>query len=382
MDVILLLGCIQAFFLTALLLSKRGRSLPDSILAVWLGHIGVHLLVYFLARRAIPVSPMILNLNGVLPLLQGPYLFLYVASLVHPDFQFRRWWTIHLLPGLLYIVLVLHLLAAQDHPPDLSAITVIVNGTICLSVPLYVALSLHQIRKHNQHLHSYLSSTGGKDLSWLRTILLGMSVLWVVVIGVNLRQYFHPAHAHGSSHAIFLILTVFIYAIGYLGIRQKRIFTDESDDLPIKPMGHTRGSLAEGSDSNDSPASKYERSGLQQERATEISRKLDELMQSEKPFLGEDLSLQWLADRMEVPANHLSQVINQESGANFYDFVNRYRIEEFLERRRDPSSENLTLLAIALASGFQSKSSFNRTFKRLMGCPPSQFKDLRSQPAR
>ena len=55
-------------------------------------------------------------------------------------------------------------------------------------------------------------------------------LLWFVVIGVNLRQILHPDDAHGSAHAIFLVLALFIYAIGYLGIRQKRIFT-ESDHL-------------------------------------------------------------------------------------------------------------------------------------------------------
>lgn len=362
MDIILLLGSLQAFFLTALLVSKKNRGSADIILAVWLGHIGLHLLILFLALRT-TVPPLLLNLNAVLPLLQGPYLYLYVTALVRPEPPFDRQRLVHLIPGILYVILVVVALPGLRHGDVvLPIITAVITITISISVPLYVALSLLQIRTHNQRLQSFLSSTGGVDLAWLRTILVGMCILWAVVIAVNVLYYLQPVETrHASSHAIFLVLTLFIYAIGYLGIRQKQIFAD----LPPAPVS-VKETVVE---------QKYERSGLSEERAQQISQELTVLMQTEKPFLQESLSLQWLAERLTVPANHLSQVINQQSGTNFHDFVNGFRIREFLERRRDPAAQNLTLLAIALDSGFQSKASFNRAFKRQMGCPPSQYTD-------
>jgi AraC-like DNA-binding protein len=71
--------------------------------------------------------------------------------------------------------------------------------------------------------------------------------------------------------------------------------------------------------------------------------------------------------------NHLSQVINQLEGKNFFDFVNAYRVEEVKRKMADDRSKKLTLLAIALESGFNSKTSFNMVFKKMTGQTPSQY---------
>ncbi|MGC9332473.1 MAG: helix-turn-helix domain-containing protein, partial [Bacteroidales bacterium] len=69
--------------------------------------------------------------------------------------------------------------------------------------------------------------------------------------------------------------------------------------------------------------------------------------------------------------NQLSQIINQQAGVNFYDFVNKYRIEEFLHIAK--KNKNFSLLAMALDAGFNSKSSFNYIFKKQKGLSPSQY---------
>ena len=110
--------------------------------------------------------------------------------------------------------------------------------------------------------------------------------------------------------------------------------------------------------------------------ATEaIAKKLQDFMEAEKPYLQDDISLQMLADKIQVPPNQLSQAINQELQMNFYDYVNSFRVEEFLTKRNDPANKHFTLLAIALDSGFPSKASFNRNFKKVTGKSPSQYTD-------
>ena len=96
-------------------------------------------------------------------------------------------------------------------------------------------------------------------------------------------------------------------------------------------------------------------------------------MKTERLYLNGELTAQELAQQLGVTPNHLSQVINQVEGKNFFDFVNSYRIEEVKNRMADSRSKSMTLLALALESGFNSKTSFNMVFKKMTGQTPSQY---------
>ena len=92
-------------------------------------------------------------------------------------------------------------------------------------------------------------------------------------------------------------------------------------------------------------------------------------MATEKPYLEPKLSLSQLADSLGVLPNHLSQIINQYEGKNFYDFVNSYRVA----LAKKDTNKNFNLLGLAFEAGFNSKSSFNQVFKKIKGQTPSQF---------
>lgn len=94
-------------------------------------------------------------------------------------------------------------------------------------------------------------------------------------------------------------------------------------------------------------------------------------MADEKPFTNPKLTLSDLADSIETTPNHLSQIINQFEGVNFHDFVNGYRIEEFIKRASD--NKEFSILAHAFDAGFNSKSSFNNVFKKHHGLAPSKY---------
>ena len=97
-------------------------------------------------------------------------------------------------------------------------------------------------------------------------------------------------------------------------------------------------------------------------------------MVSQKPYLDPDLTLPGLADELDIPSHYLSQIINERIGSNFFDFINQHRVEEIKRRIADPSYAHYSLLGIAFESGFNSKSAFNRVFKKLTGRTPSEFK--------
>ena len=94
-------------------------------------------------------------------------------------------------------------------------------------------------------------------------------------------------------------------------------------------------------------------------------------MLEEKPYLNPKLALADLAEMMDVSINHLSQTINQCENVNFHDFINKHRIDEFITRSK--TNTNFSILANALDSGFNSKSSFNTVFKKFMKTTPSGY---------
>ncbi len=119
--------------------------------------------------------------------------------------------------------------------------------------------------------------------------------------------------------------------------------------------------------------SKYKRSGLSAEGIDNINNKLMKLILDEKPFLESSISLKSLAERLHESANYVSQVINEKHKVNFSDFVNAHRIDEMVRLVRIPSNNNLTLLALAYESGFNSKTTFNTAFKKLKGQSPREY---------
>lgn len=96
-------------------------------------------------------------------------------------------------------------------------------------------------------------------------------------------------------------------------------------------------------------------------------------MESERPYLDPDLSLNDLARRLKTNTSILSPVINVGTGKNFNDFVNQYRVDAFKRQALDPANGHLSLLGIALDCGFNSKATFNRAFRKLTGQSPREF---------
>ena len=100
--------------------------------------------------------------------------------------------------------------------------------------------------------------------------------------------------------------------------------------------------------------------------------KLLTLMVEEQPWLEPELTLAELAHRLRTNTSLLSHVINTGCGQNFNDFVNRYRVAEAERKLQDPRLAHYSLVGIALESGFNSKSTFNRVFKKLAGRTPGE----------
>jgi AraC-like DNA-binding protein len=119
---------------------------------------------------------------------------------------------------------------------------------------------------------------------------------------------------------------------------------------------------------------------LDPERAEEMRKRLVYLFEVEKIFKNDDLTLRSLAEDLSVPPHQLSWVLNKKMSVTFSGLLNSYRIEEVKKRLASAADAEKTILDIAFDAGFRTKTSFNRTFFRLTGKTPSQYRKDYSSP--
>src|SRR5690606_28387216 len=103
------------------------------------------------------------------------------------------------------------------------------------------------------------------------------------------------------------------------------------------------------------------------------------LMELEKPYLNSELNLVKLAEQMNLSTHQLSFLINNAFGENFFNFINRYRVRKAKELLKDPDYDHFNVLVIAYESGFNSKTSFNNTFKKMTAYTPTEYRKNAAQ---
>jgi AraC-like DNA-binding protein len=122
------------------------------------------------------------------------------------------------------------------------------------------------------------------------------------------------------------------------------------------------------------PFIKYQRTGLSRQFSMDLKHQLMYLMDKDKPYLNNELRLNNLADMLNLSRNHTSQVINEHFNLSFFDFINKYRIEEAF-RLLEKLDDSLTITDIAYEVGFNNRVSFYNTFKKTTGITPLEYRE-------
>ena len=187
-----------------------------------------------------------------------------------------------------------------------------------------------------------------RTLLWLYTGFLLGNVTYYVLIRT-------PFFSIEWDYGISLSMTVFIYVVGYLGYRQPEIFAGE-----LWPQAFL--------------APKYQNSSLTPSASRSLLERVQEYVEQEKPYLDNELRLSGLADQLEISIHHLSQVVNEQLGKSFSDFINEYRVEEAKRLLANPRYKERYVISIAYEAGFNNKTSFNKAFKAQTGLSPSQYR--------
>ncbi len=366
-----LVGIVINFFLAFVLLTKRNKSSADKILFTWLCAILLHLLLFAgISSGKYLQFPFLLGLEIPLPLLHGPFLYLYTRALTRADMSLRKN-LLHFLPYALALVSTIPFVLSapgekirtyQNGGEGYTLFSYILFSGVLISGVTYIALSLRLLRTHRKYVKDNYSYSEKVNLSWLFRLIIGLSLIWVLVFIAD-------------DAIIFSSVVLFVLFIGYYGIKHAGIFANQPSVASFSAQDEQAQA-----DPPDiaSEQSKYEKTYLAPDKLEILHRDLVQLMESKKLYLTAELSLAMVAGELNVHPNVLSQVINRAEQKTFFDYINALRVREFTERAMDPANQKYTLLSLALDCGFNSKTSFNRNFKNLTGKSPSEYvKDLR-----
>lgn len=367
--ILVLLGAAQGVLLAAALAGLRHENRAAiRLLAAFIGigalTIGGSVLV---SSRYLLVYPHLSQITSPLHFLIAPLLFLYVRTSIFQR-RFENKNLLHFIPFAVCAVYYLPLYlssrdnklayitaALRDYPPAEWRIRSVI--LFFLAIP-YLILTLLMFfsasRKAKDQLYGVNSgaNSGANKLNllWLRILII--MILTIAVAGVfRLLFNFRPE----TMLLIPLCFSIMVYVAAYMALKHPEALAGVGEPLPAK---------------------KYEKSNLAPERAEIYLNRLLQVMGKEKPYREGDLTVQKLAERLSIPANHLSQVINERLGQNFTDFVNTYRVKEVQEMMVDPATKHYSLLAIAEEVGFKSKSAFNAVFKKHASMTPSEFRKI------
>jgi len=375
LDMLLLTGSVQAILLAVYLFShasiRGGR--PFGSLFVLLSF---HLVLVANDRIDFFIQfPHLLHISWILPALYGPFIMLFVVRVTRRHPVFKSIELLYFLPffSLLLVMLPFFLQSAEaklnliSQPgyffDDFGWITQLVSW---LHV-VYFGISLWMYSKFQLQILDYSADEDARML-WLGQFLklamavavFGCIIFYAKILAIEPLASIYPYHILG----IILI----IYWSAYKLIKQPSLFQTTSQEAGFQEMAA----------SSPIEVDKPQSAAPHQHLAEEMER----LMQEEKLYRTQGLTLHDLAVRLKSNKQYVSETINQVFEKSFYDFVNEYRLREFAERVENGEDQNLTLLGIATNAGFNSKATFNAVFKKHYGVTPSEFQKMKLRPGK
>ncbi len=347
-------------FSTGILQGTKNR--PGRSFAFFTGFLVIETLGFVLellmVHPATPLKGLWLGLRMAVSLLVGPSVWLAVREQVEgsrprlPSLGRGHLWPI--VAGLLLVVPLIedaHLGVTYANP--LQPVSLLharfIHATMLLCIGIFAVQAPCYLWRCRQLL---LSATGASK--WLQFPLLIAFTAWGLGL---LRTVQCATHAPQELTVVFALADVGV-TVGAIYLLVRRTPVTE----PAVPVVTPVASLE----------TKYMRSALDAALRARIRRKLEAALATEATYCDSLLNLRSLSQRINEKAHYVSQVINQDLGSNFYEFVNRHRIGA--AKKLLVSGPEKTVLEIALAVGFNSKSTFHTAFRENTGMTPSEYR--------
>ena len=302
--------------------------------------------------------------------LLGPVFFFYVKSLLNRDFKLLKKDLLHFLPAILYLIYSLIIFItdklileefyfyADGRDKDLDFWYQMAG---LISMLFYLFTSLRYYFTYRNLSLQEVSFADEIAFKWIKHFTIAFSLILVLRVlffilnpewGAFGRKYWY--------YLCFSILLLYISITGYSNTIKTSIRSNA--DLLLKFEPSKKEKTAESKNESEEAETLYE-----------WKDKINHLFEVENVYKNPNLTLTDLANLLKTNRNIISKVINQEFKVNFNDFVNEKRAAAVIEKLKHGEHTNNTLLAIALDCGFNSKTTFNRAFKKHTGATPKQF---------
>jgi len=309
--------------------------------------------------------PHLFNLLDLSIFAVSPILYFSVFHFTLPEQRISRRTILHFIPTFLLLLLSLpiHLLNRDELIEliksdealqiKLGTVEIIFYSILFMQCSTYLIFSLRKILRHQKQLRKISSNSAKTDLNWLKFFWIGISLmllLWIAEV-VFLDQTVMQQSGWG-----YLICC---YYLGFYATKQKEIFPYAQKDL------EAIAEIIQDKSHEVKPETEIE---FQQKEQLRL------LLEEKKPYLDPELSLPKLAQMMNCSTHELSSLINRGFERNFYQLINAYRIEESKRLLLDDRLSHLNILAIGFEAGFNSKTTFNTTFKNHTGMSPLEYR--------
>lgn len=234
----------------------------------------------------------------------------------------------------------------------------------------FTILALYLLEQSTTALTAYYSNLTKTDILWSKRLLLGVIFYLIIDIGLTISEACLDKALIAPYYINVLTMLVVILYLGYYGFFQSQML------LPSFLLDKT-GTFK----STSTPEKSIRPSAIfSKEEIRQITSAIEQALNNEKAYLNATLTLSDLAKAVQLTDKKLSTFINQELATNFYELVNRYRIAAFKSEVILTTNQNLTIWGIASQCGFNSKTSFNRIFKKQTGLTPSQYQKTIESP--
>ncbi len=246
-------------------------------------------------------------------------------------------------------------------PPGLSSFTYAFVGIPLAVVSLvYSILCLIAMFQYKKLLKANLSNTDKYQLHWITYLVWAIILLFILIYLVIIaRTDFMLTKASITFKLVNILLFFFLLAFG-VKYQKQLIYFLKNEVVPLEIPAKT----------------KYVNSGLTNENMVLIAQKMNLLIKSKELYLDEYLTLQKVADVLEESPQSISQTLNDHLSTNFYTYINTLRLDLAENKLQDPSFSKLSIMGIAMDSGFKSKSTFYKLFKQKTGKTPAEYRNL------
>ncbi|WP_299120545.1 helix-turn-helix domain-containing protein [uncultured Tenacibaculum sp.] len=311
------------------IVSKSKNNIANLFLGLFLMSLSMEVLSTFLDN--VKLDKFSYPSTGVITI---PLLFLYIIKTL--NYQIRKRYMLLLLLPLIFVIFRIK----SDY---------IYSGFDIL----FLIIILRIIAIHKMKLGDFHSNIENKTLSWIKTIVytyLFFYLFWGIEDIITYQNKMITMYFSQISSIMTLLI---IYWIGYKGFSQPEIF--------INTIDYNKNNIVNVNDSS------------LKNNTEEQFKNLTEIIQREQLFLNADIDLYTLSKQLNIKEKELTKLIKIHTNKNFYQFMNQFRIEKFKKLVSSKKVKHMSLLGLALESGFGSKSSFYRVFKLMEGITPNQY---------